>query len=96
MLFLFTLAVGMQAWFRGLAAACKSPSSAQSFAGVCVLVMALYTGKEFLQTIIYVLIFCRLYDTKTNYDRRIAMDNIYKRKFIYLSCLIINTDSRSP
>jgi ATP-binding cassette subfamily G (WHITE) protein 2 (SNQ2) len=46
MLFLFTLAVGMKAWFRGLAAACKSPATAQTFAGISVLAMALYTGKE--------------------------------------------------
>jgi hypothetical protein len=46
MLFLFTLAVGMKAWFRGLAAACKSPATAQTFAGISILAMALYTGKE--------------------------------------------------
>lgn len=44
MLFLITLAIGMKAWFRGLAAACKSPATAQTFAGISLLAMVLYTG----------------------------------------------------
>lgn len=51
MLFLITLAIGMKAWFRGLAAACKSPATAQTFAGISLLAMVLYTGEESLHTI---------------------------------------------
>jgi len=46
MLFLFTMAVATKAWFRGLAAACKSEAIAQTFAGMSVLVMAIYTGES--------------------------------------------------
>ena len=45
LLFLFVMALTTKAWFRGLAAACKSEATAQTFAGISVLVMAIYTGK---------------------------------------------------
>jgi len=45
LLFIFTLSVAMKAYFRGLAAACKSPASAQTLAGISILAMALYTGE---------------------------------------------------
>lgn len=51
LLFIFALSISMQAWFRGLAAACKSPASAQTFAGIFILAMVLYTGKELLHTL---------------------------------------------
>lgn len=44
MLFLFVMALATKAWFRGLAAACKSEAMAQTFAGISVLVMVIYTG----------------------------------------------------
>jgi ATP-binding cassette, subfamily G (WHITE), member 2, SNQ2 len=48
MLFLFTISIGMKAWFRGLAAACKSPATAQTFAGISFFAMSLYTGERSL------------------------------------------------
>lgn len=44
LLFLCTLAIAVKAYFRGLAAACKSPATAQGIAGLSIFVMALYTG----------------------------------------------------
>jgi len=44
MLFVFTIAVAIKVWFCGLAAACKSPATAQALAGISVLVFSLYIG----------------------------------------------------
>ncbi|KAJ7707403.1 P-loop containing nucleoside triphosphate hydrolase protein [Mycena rosella] len=43
-LFLITLSVTMKAFFRAIAAAFKSPAAAQSFAGLILLVLVIYTG----------------------------------------------------
>ncbi|KAF7984655.1 hypothetical protein HWV62_12906 [Athelia sp. TMB] len=43
-LFLFTMSLTMKAWFRALAAACKSEATAQAVGGMSVLVLVLYTG----------------------------------------------------
>ncbi|KAF8121914.1 pleiotropic drug resistance ABC transporter [Mycena galopus ATCC 62051] len=43
-LFLFTMSITMKAFFRAIAAAFKSPATAQSFAGLMVLALVLYTG----------------------------------------------------
>ncbi|KZP27013.1 pleiotropic drug resistance ABC transporter [Athelia psychrophila] len=43
-LFLFTMTLTMKAWFRMLAAACKSEATAQAVGGMSVLVLVLYTG----------------------------------------------------
>jgi len=34
----------MKGWFRAIAAAFASEATAQTFAGVCVLILAIYTG----------------------------------------------------
>lgn len=43
-LFLFSMAVTMKAFFRSIAAAFKSPATAQAFAGIVLLVLVIYTG----------------------------------------------------
>jgi ATP-binding cassette subfamily G (WHITE) protein 2 (SNQ2) len=43
-LYLFTMAITMKAWFRTLASAFKSEATAQSVAGMSLLVLILYTG----------------------------------------------------
>ncbi|KAJ7110524.1 pleiotropic drug resistance ABC transporter [Mycena epipterygia] len=43
-LFLFTMAVTMKAFFRAIAAAFKSPATAQSVAGIVLLMLVIYTG----------------------------------------------------
>ncbi|KAF8069190.1 pleiotropic drug resistance ABC transporter [Lyophyllum atratum] len=43
-LFLFSMSVAMKAWFRSIAAAFKSEATAQSFAGIILLAMVIYTG----------------------------------------------------
>ncbi|KAJ7018816.1 pleiotropic drug resistance ABC transporter [Mycena alexandri] len=43
-LFLFSMAITMKAFFRGIAAAFKSPATAQSVAGIVLLVLVIYTG----------------------------------------------------
>ncbi|KAF8206137.1 pleiotropic drug resistance ABC transporter [Mycena galopus ATCC 62051] len=43
-LFLFLMSLTMKAFFRGIAAACKSLAVAQSVAGLSVLALVLYTG----------------------------------------------------
>ncbi|KAF9526334.1 pleiotropic drug resistance ABC transporter [Crepidotus variabilis] len=43
-LFVFSLAVVMRAYFRALAAACKSEAAAQTLAGISILAMSMYTG----------------------------------------------------
>jgi len=44
LLFVFTLSVGMKAFFRAIAAGFKAPSGATSLAGISLLVLAIYTG----------------------------------------------------
>ncbi|KAL0960159.1 hypothetical protein HGRIS_011794 [Hohenbuehelia grisea] len=44
LLFLFTLAVTMKAWFRAVAAAFKSEATAQSVSGIILLGLVIYTG----------------------------------------------------
>ncbi|KAJ7762052.1 pleiotropic drug resistance ABC transporter [Mycena maculata] len=43
-LFLFTMAVTMKAFFRAIAAAFNSPATAQSVAGIVLLMLVIYTG----------------------------------------------------
>ncbi|KAF7316625.1 Brefeldin A resistance protein [Mycena chlorophos] len=43
-LFLFSMALTMKAFFRAIAAAFKSPAAAQSFVGIILLMLVLYTG----------------------------------------------------
>ncbi|KAF8156049.1 pleiotropic drug resistance ABC transporter [Crassisporium funariophilum] len=43
-LFLFVMSITMKAWFRGIAAAFASEATAQSFGGISVLALAIYTG----------------------------------------------------
>ncbi|KAJ7067216.1 pleiotropic drug resistance ABC transporter [Mycena amicta] len=43
-LFLFSMALTMKAFFRAIAAAFKSPAAAQSFVGLVLLMLVLYTG----------------------------------------------------
>ncbi|KAK0203605.1 pleiotropic drug resistance ABC transporter [Desarmillaria ectypa] len=44
LLFLFTMAVTMKAWFRAVAAAFKAESEAQTLAGIMLLALMVYTG----------------------------------------------------
>ncbi|KAH9484099.1 Brefeldin A resistance protein [Psilocybe cubensis] len=44
LLFLFTMTIAMKGWFRGIAAAFPSEAAAQSFAGISVLALSIYTG----------------------------------------------------
>jgi len=44
-LFLFMLAITMKAWFRVIAAAFKSEATAQTFAGISLLVLSIYAGR---------------------------------------------------
>ncbi|KIM37032.1 hypothetical protein M413DRAFT_448754 [Hebeloma cylindrosporum] len=44
LLFLFTMALCMKAWFRGIAAMFASEATAQSVAGIAVLALSIYTG----------------------------------------------------
>lgn len=41
------MSITMKAWFRGIAAAFKSQASAQTFAGISILVISIYTGETF-------------------------------------------------
>ncbi|KAF7336855.1 Brefeldin A resistance protein [Mycena venus] len=43
-LFLFTMSITMKAFFRAIAAAFKSPATAQSLAGIMILLLVIYTG----------------------------------------------------
>ncbi len=43
-LFIFTMALVMKAWFRSVAAALGDPAPAQTFAGIMLLILVLYTG----------------------------------------------------
>ncbi|KAJ7745683.1 pleiotropic drug resistance ABC transporter [Mycena metata] len=43
-LFLFSMAITMKAFFRGIAAAFRSPATAQSVAGIVLLALVIYTG----------------------------------------------------
>ncbi|TFK38228.1 pleiotropic drug resistance ABC transporter [Crucibulum laeve] len=43
-LYLFTMSVVMKAWFRAIAAGLKSEATAQSFAGIVLLCLVIYTG----------------------------------------------------
>ncbi|RDB26892.1 Brefeldin A resistance protein [Hypsizygus marmoreus] len=43
-LFLFTVSITMKAWFRAVAAAFKAEASAQTFAGISILALSIYTG----------------------------------------------------
>ncbi|RDB26885.1 Brefeldin A resistance protein [Hypsizygus marmoreus] len=43
-LFVFTMTITMKAWFRAVAAAFKREATAQTFAGVSILALAIYTG----------------------------------------------------
>ncbi|KAG5650930.1 hypothetical protein H0H81_010505 [Sphagnurus paluster] len=43
-LFLFTMTITMKGWFRAVAAAFKSEASAQTVAGISILVLSIYTG----------------------------------------------------
>ena len=82
MLFVLTISIAMKAYFRALAAACKSPAAAQTLGGLSVLAMALYTGQPFLfmaQLCADVLI-CRLYDPEAHNYRSIALDNVHQRE----------------
>jgi hypothetical protein len=42
------MSITMKAWFRGIAAAFKSEASAQTFAGISILALSIYTGKPFM------------------------------------------------
>ncbi|PPQ74645.1 hypothetical protein CVT26_005690 [Gymnopilus dilepis] len=44
LLFLFVMSITMKAWFRMIAAAFSSEATAQSFAGISVLALSIYTG----------------------------------------------------
>ncbi|PPQ81326.1 hypothetical protein CVT25_015082 [Psilocybe cyanescens] len=44
LLFIFTMTIAMKGWFRGIAAAFQSEATAQSFAGISVLALVIYTG----------------------------------------------------
>ncbi|KAF5330166.1 hypothetical protein D9611_010635 [Ephemerocybe angulata] len=44
LLFLLVLSLAMKSWFRAIAAAFKSEATAQAFAGISTLVLAIYTG----------------------------------------------------
>jgi ATP-binding cassette subfamily G (WHITE) protein 2 (SNQ2) len=74
MLFLFTMAIVTKAWFRTLAAACKSEAVAQTLGGITMLIMAIYTGERFpLSGVSPLLTFLRLYDSKAFNDRSVAL-----------------------
>jgi ATP-binding cassette subfamily G (WHITE) protein 2 (SNQ2) len=45
-LFVFAMAIVTKAWFRALAAACKSEAMAQAFGGISVLMMSIYSGQH--------------------------------------------------
>lgn len=38
----------MKAWFRGIAAAFKSEATAQTFAGISILALSIYTGESLM------------------------------------------------
>ncbi|KDR70391.1 hypothetical protein GALMADRAFT_254847 [Galerina marginata CBS 339.88] len=44
LLFVFAMTITMKAWFRGIAAAFASEATAQSFAGISILALTIYTG----------------------------------------------------
>ncbi|KAH7099818.1 pleiotropic drug resistance ABC transporter [Auriculariales sp. MPI-PUGE-AT-0066] len=44
LLFVFAMSIVMKAWFRAIAAAFRSEPAAQAFAGLSILVLAIYTG----------------------------------------------------
>ncbi|KAF8877242.1 pleiotropic drug resistance ABC transporter [Gymnopilus junonius] len=46
LLFLFIMSITMKAWFRGIAAAFSSEAAAQSFAGISVLALSIYTAYD--------------------------------------------------
>ncbi|KAG6829831.1 hypothetical protein H0H92_003374 [Tricholoma furcatifolium] len=45
-LFVFTMSITMKAWFRTIAAAFKAEASAQTVAGISILVLSIYTGYQ--------------------------------------------------
>lgn len=45
LLFVFTMTIAMKGWFRAIAALFSADAIAQSFAGISVLAIAIYTGK---------------------------------------------------
>ena len=44
LLFVFTMAIVMKGWFRAISAFFRAEAAAQAFAGLSILVLAIYTG----------------------------------------------------
>lgn len=76
------MAMTMKGWFRAIAAAFPSEATAQSFAGISILMLTIYTGKSLSHTNGLLTNFpFRIHYPEAFHDRSTALDHLYQRKF---------------